>query len=376
MPRIGRHRPSIVCGALPLFLVTLLAACAGRQSPDLAPEQCVRRLLEPHPLWTAGAAWRPRADQLVLVDPDQGELLEFTSTGTFRRRVSAPEISGIEFAAPLRLQTTQDGYLLGSKRHLLWLDDELSVHRRLDPAEAMGTLEENQLNDHVLVGRGLFAYSDFTTDGEDWQRGFVRLDLKKSEQKVLHAFDLESSKEWGNYYFYDRRPYVATVGRRPYMLRFTEPPEVHLASRRGLVRIYAGSLEEGYEARSLYGHGDSVYLLTRRWVQEEGVAGLSLPELQQTGDQAALLETAKLAGLATYAWRLLRIDPRTGRRLAAFDLPAKTSGLILLPGEPAWGLIESPTAPNTGGDSATHLLRLPSSWLEAADGGIHQLICN
>ena len=360
--------------------------CAS--APPTSPVPCSRVALEPAPPWTASAAWNAGEDELVLVDPGSRGLASYGRDGHRRREIPL-ELAELDFGEPMRFERTEDGYVLVGKTQILRLGDDLSLRGRqrpFDPLKASGVVD-GSLNDAVLHGGMLHGYADFIDAskkpgaddtrpdlGDDgmWRRGFVRLDPAGGDLKMLHELPIGNDGgdgEYASYYLYDRRPYVARLGDKIYVLRFTEPWTVHLMTRRGLREVVASTAGEGPRAHALQAWNGRLYVLTSQDAPEpeEEPPGESTTPAEPTDSRARLelLAAKKVAASGRRQWTLHEVDPRKGlgRRLT---LPTSAERLRLIPGQAFWTAIEETTSPNLGGESdRTTFLYLPATEIVA-----------
>ena len=107
---------------LSLLTLTLLAGCAARRPPQTPLAPCQRVRIDPAPLWTASAAWTPEQDRLVLIGPGRRSLLVYDLAGSLVREVALDPLAELDYASPIRLEATRDGYVLGDQTQILWLD--------------------------------------------------------------------------------------------------------------------------------------------------------------------------------------------------------------------------------------------------------------
>lgn len=356
-----------------LSVLTLLAGCAAQRPPETPLAPCQRVRIDPAPLWTASAAWTPEQDRLVLIGPGRRSLLVYDLAGRLVREVPLDPLAELDYASPIRLEATRDGYVLGDQTQILWLDRSFHLRRRWRPFEhlqAAGVTAGN-LSDFAVVGDVVYAWADFIVaekggddDGGVWHRGFVRLDPDAAEIVPLFELALDAA-ELDAYYYYGRRPYVAGLGRRPYLLRFTEPPQVLRAARDGVEPLYAAA-GDGLEVQALHAHQDRLYVLASRPAEPSGGPELATDAepLPDTMGRTRLLQIAR--ALDPPAARLvMEIDPASGRVLGRRRLPTEAQQVKVVPGRWYWALIEESSGPNMGGDDVTTLALLPAT----ADGG-------
>lgn len=349
----------------------LLVGCSALPEAGTEPAPCQRVALEPSPLWTAAATWNHGADRLLLVDPGSASLLVYRLSGELERRVKLDGFSKLEYSTPLRLEMTKLGYLLGDTSNLLWFDETLNLVEHRRPFEALGSqgVQEGRLSDFAEAGGALFAYADFEGQDEKWQRGFVRLALKRPGFQLLHGMPVERGGEFTSYFHYDRRPYVVHLGKEAYVLRLTTPATISRATRRGLERLHTSRLGEDFTATALHAWNGTLYLLYR--VRDEVPEDASEPEAPKllSKEARAILEAMERQGAGAHHWELQAIDPRSGRPLARYRLPATAERLRLIPGPHAWALLEEGLAPNLdAAKGGTLLTRLPSHWFRARSG--------
>lgn len=358
-------------------LTSITYGCAS--APPASSVACSRVALEPAPPWTAAATWNAGEDELVLVDPGSRGLAGYGRDGRRLREIPLPA-DGLDFGEPMRFERLDSGYALVGKRQIVRLDEDFSVRRSqrpFDPLEARGVVD-GTLNDVVLHGGVLHGYADYVDLGDEpaedaagtWRRGFVRLDPADGELEMLHELPIEhdgGDGEYASYYLYDRRPYVARLGEKVYVLRFTEPWSVHRMTRRGLRQVAAGEAGEERRAHALQAWNGKLYVLASRVAPKAGdeTAGERVTPAVALDPRARreIKSAAPAMARERRQWTLHEIDPRggDGRRLA---LPTSAERLRLVPGRAFWTAIEETTSPNLGGAyDRTTFLYLPSAEL-------------
>lgn len=380
----------------PAVLFALFAGCAAQRTPLTTVDPCRRIEIEPSPLWTASAAWTPAEDRLLMIGPGSHSLLVYNLQGELERRVELDPLAALEYASPVRLEATGDGYFVGDKTQILWLDHDFEKRRLWKPFEHLeeAGVAGGSISDFTVVGDTVYAYADFVKEapeeakradhGEpdagshvvpgadeppagDWYRGFVALDLERPEYVSLHEFALED-EELQNYYFYSKRPYVADLGSRAYVLRYSDPPQVLRSSRRELRPLFAAR-DLDLDVTALYGWKGRLYLLAWRRAEppaEERAEPPTMPELRAGPRSHAELMAIAEAHRETEKERwVVEIDPRSGRALRLYRLPGDSGSVKLLPGRSFWALIEESAVPNVDGQEETHLTLLPSSWFQS-----------
>lgn len=408
MPDVSRA----ACRRITCFWITgvsLLfgAGCSSLPNPSTRAADCLRAPLDPPPLWTASAVWTGDETGLVVLDPKSRSLRIYDRSGRHVDDVLLDPLAEIDTASPVRLTAHDDGYLLSDQTQLLWLDESFTLKRRVEPfadPAALG-LSEGSLNDVVVHDGALVGYLDVTdplpsdadeamashdttddetdtdTDAVDverpelWHRGFYRLDLETP--RLVTLAELSLGGEFATYYDYHRRPYVTELGRRVYVLRFTDPPRLLRASRQSLVPVAELGGFADLEARSIYAWEGRLYVLATRSVEVEVPEGLADAEIAD-GDRQAMLRQMRALVPTENTWDLIEIDARSGRLLARYVLPSTAPRLYLVPGRTSWALIEESSSPNVGEGDAPSLLLLPSEVLRSrrsADGGKIAVSC-
>lgn len=355
-----------------LSALILVSATGCATTASLSPVPCSRVALEPAPPWTASAAWRGGEGELVLVDPGSRSLATYGRDGRRLDEVRL-ESAELDYSEPMRFEPAGDGYVLIDKTRILKLDDHLALSELARPFDSLREhgLASGTFNDALIYRGHLYGYADFIEAGDaesagTWRRGFVHLDPEHSELELIHELPVESTDgEYANYYFYDRRPYVAELGGRIYVLRFTEPWSVHRVTRKGLRRVAAGRPGDDYRAHALETWNGRLYVLTSRTSPDpEATAPATAPEPLATESRALIeLRQAHAVSQGRRQWYLDEIDPRSGssRRL---PLPTSAERVRLVPGRGYWTAIEESSSPNLGqGDDRTTFLFLPSDEL-------------
>lgn len=382
-PKPGRSRRGIVPRLMILAVAALAWGCAS--APPPSPVPCERVGLEPAPPWTASAAWSAGEDEMVLVDPGSRGLATYGRDG---RRLSEVPLDAVEldFGEPMRLERTEDGYLLIGKTQVIELDESLAVVRRRRPLAALEErgVEDGSFND-VLFHRGSFyGYADYVDSsvipegdpkaGGTWRRGFMRLDPERRKLDLLHEMPVDSGDgEYATYYYYDRRPYVAELGGKVYVLRFTDPWTLHRVTRRGLRQIGSGA-DDDSRAHSIQAWNGRLYVLTSRVVIDEEAAARAATPAQPATPAAsaaharARLELKQAIPVVEGGWRrwtLHEIEPGGAERRQVL-LPTSAERVRLVPGHGFWTAIEENSIPNVGQESGgTSFLFLPAAELLA-----------
>lgn len=322
-----------------LLSPVLVLGCSGGRLPQAEPAPRSVVLEEP-PIWNAAVAWDLGEERLLVLDPGGHRLLSYSRAG---RRVGALDLdplAELDYSRPVRLVATDEGYLLGGGKKLLYLTAALDGGRAVDLWQRLAAddIEDGLLNDFVPAGDGLIGFADFKRRGEEWRRGFVRIDLERPRLESVLELPLEEP-EFSRYYFYDRRPYVARLGRRTLALRYTEPAAIHRFRARGLEhRFDAGAA--GLEAVSIHAWNDVLYLLLASRSQAAEAAGLVEAGLPPDVVAAQVRALGGEEGEpASRRWVLLALDPDTGRRLGEIPLPTTAERVHLVPGNRDWALV-------------------------------------
>lgn len=389
---------------LPLLLATL-TGCAGQSSLQTTFDPCHRAHITEPPIWTASAAWTPREDQVIMVGPERHSLLVYNLKGDLEREIDLDGLAEFEYASPIRLQETDDGYLIGDKNKILWLDHDFKKRRMWKPFEHLkkAGIAGGSLSDFAVVGRTVYAYADFVwDDGEapepkkksvevdphdhrvadiekapegNWFRGFAKIDLDDPELVSLHRFEIEDT-EFNSYYFYGKRPYVADLGKRAFVLRYTNPPQLFRASRKTEFEpLYTPRAEDNFRIGSVMAWKGRLFLRGYRSIRttEDGAPKIveepTAPMIIQTySSHAELLEMKKAQAEVSVQSLLVEVDPKTGETLGVFRLPATESTMKLVPGNHYWAMIEESSVPNINPNDKLQLTLLPSSWLDRRRG--------
>lgn len=360
-----------------LSIAAAVALSVGCSSTQLvSSHSCSRVTLDPAPPWTASAAWNADEGEIVLVDPGSRGLATYDLEGHRLRSTTLAAESDLSFAEPMRFERERDGYVLIGKTQVLRLDDDLNIHQRQEPfARLVGHgLVEGSFNDVVMHRGRFFGYADYVEPSESvggdgasestWRRGFVRLDPERRDLKLIHELEIEAADdEFASYYLYDRRPYVAELDGKIYVLRFTEPWSLSRVTRRGLRQIASGEAG-GDRAHAVQVWNDHLYVVTSHLVPTDNVEPkVTAARLQTVGQQTRAELKAAIPAMATgeRRWLLHEIDRKTGHR-RLMRLPTSAQRLRLVPGHDHWTAIEESSAPNLGTESdGTSFLFLPAS---------------
>ena len=358
-------------------IVTVGILSVGCSSNQLVTSHsCSRVALDPPPPWTASAAWNADEGKIVLVDPGSRSLATYDLAGHRLRSTTLDAASDLSFSEPMRFERERDGYVLIGKTQVLRLDDNLNIHQRQEPFARLAGhgLVEGSFNDVVMHRGRFFGYADFVEPSESvggdeagggtWRRGFVRVDPERRNLTLIHELEIDSAdNEFASYYLYDRRPYVAELEGKIYVLRFTEPWSLSRVTRRGLRPVASGEAGSG-RAHAVQVWNDRLYVVTSHLVPVENAESmLTAARLQAVGQEIRAELKAAMPSMQAgeRRWLLHEIDPKNGHR-RQMRLPTSAQRLRLVPGHEHWTAIEESSAPNLGAESdGTTFLFLPAS---------------
>ena len=375
-----RQQRLIPC-LIPALVVLAILASGCSSAPVFSPVACSRVGLDPAPPWTASAAWSTSEDEIVLIDPGSRGLATYGRDGLRRDEIPLGGEAQLDYAEPMRFERTEDGYVLIDRTQVLRLGENLALRRRQQPfaeLEAQG-LTEGSFNDALLHRGRLYGYADFVETSEPaaddaeasstWRRGFVRLDPARHELDLLHELPIDSADgEYTSYYLYDRRPYVAELDDKIYVLRFTEPWTIHRVTRRGMRRIVSGSAAGDDSAHALQAWNGRLYVLTSRIVpsaEDESQPTAARLSSVEPRARVELLRALPAIEKGERQWLLYEIDPGSGQR-RRMQLPTAAERIRLIPGRGYWTAIEETTNPNLGETrDQTTFLFLPAEELRA-----------
>lgn len=393
------------------FLLATLTGCAGQSSPRTTFDPCHRAQIHHPPIWTASAARTPEENQVILIGPERHSLLVYNLQGELEREIDLDGLTEFEYASPIRLQETDDGYLIGDKNKILWLDHDFKKRRMWKPFEHLkkAGIAAGTLSDFDVVGRTVYAFADFVWDdgaapkpktkkskktekaeldpydhkipGTDkapegnWFRGFAKINLDEPDLVSLHRFGIDD-EELNSYYFYSKRPYVANLGKQAYVLRYSDPPRLLRGSRKTeLESLYTPRAEDDFQVSSVMTWKGRLFLRgyrrieTTRDGQSQVVKGPTIPTMiPASSSRAELLEMQQAKPEVSVQSLLIEVDPKTGDTLGIFRLPATQSSMKLIPGSHYWVMIEESAVPNINPDDKVQLTLLPSSWLDRRRG--------
>jgi len=376
---------------LPSLLLTFAVAsswgCSSVRMPAASPVPCSRVDLAPAPPWTVSAAWDPNEEEMLLVDPGRHALVTYSRGGERLREVDLDAVAELNYSVPMRLQRVEDGYLLIEQKQIVHLGEDLRLQRK---EEVFAGLEESQnllegsLNDALLVGDRIYGYADFV-DGElvpeddpdavgSWRGGFIRIDRDRPRLDLLQELKVEREGELTSYYLYGRRPYVAEVGGKAYVLRYTRPWSVYRVTKKGLRQVATGEEDDG-RVVAVHGWNGRLYVLLRRLAETETAADEpTAPELRPAQDPtpSGIELTRAEWGVeqGRVVWELVEVDPRNGRRLREVELPSAAPSMHLVTGRTFWTAVEEGEGANLGHEGdRTSFLFLPARELLAGEFG-------
>ncbi|HEX2253972.1 MAG TPA: hypothetical protein VHQ65_11950 [Thermoanaerobaculia bacterium] len=303
-----------------------LALLAG--APAAAEDGCRRVVLDPPPDQRISGAWWSGAD-LLLKETARGPLLRYSLDG---RRQGTVEDEGL--ASLVDLSASPDGSIaINGATRITARDATGRVFATYElaslPADGVRVLNAVEM---VTVGEEVVTLSYAELPDGRRTEALVRARAVPYRPLRVHwTFDAD----WRGEIFYRLGGrHLAVAGGEVYFLRQSEPPAiVRLAEgapqaleafpagferlprlppargREAVVPLF-GALAAAPGAVALAGHGDHLFLLTRRPV-EGGTR-----------------------------WTLHRIDPAADRLTASWDLPVRSSHLTMVPGAEWWAFLE------------------------------------
>ncbi len=315
---------------------------------------------------------------MILVDPGSGSLVSYGRDGHRGKSVELDDVS-LDFSRPMRLESTDDGYVLLSQNLLVELEPSLAIRSHRSPFEKLDEtiIPAASINDALPYRGELLGHLDLVdarVRKEDdpgssgtLRSGFGRVDVASGEWRFLHEFPLEGDGEYASYYLYDRRPYVTTSKNRVYVLRFTKPWSVARFGNDSLLPLLEGPEIEGEHAHSLHAWRGRLYVLSSRVLSpDEAPRETPMPALKksQTATRAhiELLQAIPSLRAGERQWMLTEIDRRRGKVERRFELPTRAERLRLVPGAAFWTAIEEGAGLNLGDEGGrTSFLFLPGS---------------
>ena len=321
-------------------------------------ESCARVAVDPAPIWTAAASWTGRGDRLWVVDPEIRGLLAFDLDGHLVDRVEDPDLAGLNYSLPIRLEPAGRSVVIGGRGSVL------QVRRwAVSPVfgnvsdEVTGT-DEIFLGDWTLVDDQLVGYADMVLDDESWGQGFVRVGRHGIER--LLDLPLEPGGEYLRYHDYFQRPYIARLGDQVFVLRYTEPATVSRVVESGLEEIWrATTTDEKVRYAALLGWDQALYLVSSLKIEVPIVDEPTAPQpLSTTGD----MKLEAMSRVRTHnRWELLRLEPGSGKITWRRPLPTAHRP-VLAPGPRAWAMIDGKTTPQLNQEEAepTWLTLMPT----------------
>lgn len=347
--------------------------CLALASPAFAAEDLAAPCaiaLDPAPRWTSSGAWSSEGDEVVLVDILGSRLLRYSSRGGFLGDVRKPGRGRLEFNHPTKLTTDGAGFVLMDRmEHLLWLDEELEPRRamRLPEDLDLAGVDRLTLSDFQVVGDDLAALVAVvrTAPGspgkqsgkqrEDVWRGYAVISREAGTLRQL--VELSQRPEARRLYGYVF-PLVATAGGVAYGLDFGPPNRIValLPSGRALSAIPEDLVDELPELPGDGGPGTAVVAFAAL----EGQAMVT--GLYGRGDKLYLL--ARRPGREGTLWQLHRIAPDGPRQERTVTLPSTANHLFLVPGVPAWAIVEKGPVEGPGEQTIDRMILLPAGTIE------------
>jgi hypothetical protein len=332
--------------------------------------------LEPVPPWTVSVLWDEARQQLIVLDPGARGFALYARDGQRRVEIPLDPALDLDYAVPMRLDRAEQGYQLLTRSRLLHLRSDLRVQAVSEPFEGLGPgWSSGSLGDGVFVDGVFYGYAEaIATDAEEtddaetpdlWRRGFARIDPAHRGLEWLLELPLDGNEEFAAYYFYDRRPYVAELDGRVYVLRLGEPWSLHRITRRGLRLVLAGEVGTA-TPMALYGWNRRLFLLSSETISTPSRSPMEAPTLvdDSRADGADLIVAWPVE--QGRRWKLTEIDPRRDRVLREVEVPSAAERLRLIPGDRAWVALEENSAPVLGdqGSQGARALFLPTHELE------------
>ena len=363
LPSVASRRASMPW-CLPLWLsLSSTLAFTGCASLPSSSQDCRQARLDPAPAWMAGATWDRKGERLAFVDPGSKDLLLFDADGSLIKRAGKSELERLDLHHPVRLEASGNGFLIGDRHELVWLDRDLD--RAQSTFAGIDGVQNVFLGDWARRGKDIVAFVDVEVDGETWSRGFARLEPPE-KYTLLHEMPLDSGDEYSRYYDYGLRPYVVTAGRHTYLLRYEEPTTLYRAGRDRLERLWriddqASRLEGAARGKeTLIGWQGNLYLLERVRLPELDEDEMDAPQPiaatpSESQDESPsgieihrpMLEAAKLVKRSRNDWYLSRLDTsKGGRHWRRRLLAGAGGGLKVVPGPKAWALVNSGGTPS------------------------------
>lgn len=352
----------------------MVGGCASTPPPAAVP--CLRVTLDPAPPWTVSVLWDDERQQLIVLDPAARGFALYGRDGKRRAEVPLDPALELDYAVPMRLESAGQGYQLLTRSKLVHLRKDLQVDAVIDPFAPLGRdWTTGSLSDGLFLDGVFYGYADAIATNDEkadeleaaapWHRGFARIDPAQRKLEWLLELPLDGDGEFTSYYFYDRRPYVAELDGRLYVLRLGQPWSLHQITRKGLRAVLAGK-DTAATPMALYGWDRRLFLLSSESISAPSPPDLQAPTPLGNGqvDGPALVAAATIE--QTRRWKLTEIDARRGHVLRELELPSAAQRLRLIPGEVVWVAIEENAAPVVGdqGSQGARALFLPSRELE------------
>ncbi len=314
----------------------------------------------------ASAVWGPAEEALWLADSMAGALLKVSIDGNFVERVEPRGRNLHELFRPARILRHGQGYVvLEMVDRLIWHDGEMQplfardLRQHSSTSELPDDITSLALTDPVLIGSELYAYGFLQPKGESSKvRSFLHFRLDPKFELVEQIRQIPWDSPAAPHYAF--HPYVVAVaGDRAWGLSFAEPPSIFsLSPPHQVLKTFPPGFEQlptlthsrpgsfaavfrrialSTTPTALLGHGEFLYLLTRR------------PTAEAT------------------LWQLHQIDPRTDRLLKTVDLPTVAPHLIVVPGAKRWAVLEAQglqePAEGTPRQPIPSMLLIDSQWI-------------
>lgn len=341
-----------------------LAVLSGLPRTAVAASECERVTLT-HPFgYSAAAAWAPDEESLWVADSYRGKLVALGLDGTVHRQLARPGLGRFEFERPTQLFATEDGYLLKNRaNHLVWFTADFEPQHALDFRR--GSRNPNSAGDVFLLDQvvdektgSLIAYGYIRAPGERqaW-RGFFELSHRDgAEIRASNKLAEVPGRSLEARFSDINIPVLAKAAGAVWALRLTTRPAiVRQTSPHDRLKAFPAGfdtlpdlpvakptnaqermaiVERSTFPVALYGHGDYLYLVTRRHAED--------------GD---------------HRWQIHQIDPLRDRLVRSLALPTEAAHVTLAPGSMRWAVLEKASLTPDGDQPIPSILWVPARWI-------------
>jgi hypothetical protein len=303
--------------------------------------------------WITAGAWAPN-ESLLLVDAGSGQLLRFSKSGLksihMRESLLVSDIKPTEKGFVLRLR---DGRFV-------------TLDRSGNLTGTIGDLTSHGLDwgvkgifNWTLAGDAIVGFGDMM-GSNGWQSGWFNLRLHDNPKSfnLLESVPLTDPSrrlyQLGN-------PYSASIGTEAYFLSLARRQLFVVSKTKNSFAWYEIPLPMSAASYSLpklpYSGSVNEIVSTYRFLESTSIpAGL-----YSQGSNLYLLVRQPTNLVGQSEWKLIRLDPKSGRTLGEFLLPTRANHVLVIPGQESWAIVEKGPVRSLAQQDVNGILFIPTS---------------